>query len=202
MTDQEQFSGSIRSFLAIDLPDEIKENLRKIQNRLKPLMAGIGGDVRWIKAEAIHLTLQFFGYINADEIALISEIVKKNVDGITPFMLNLGSPGAFPAITRPRVIYLGLEGETDTLCRLQDRIVTDLAEIGFKKEKRPFTSHLTLGRLKSSTKLPGIEEVFHKITGLAKGSFTVNGLKLYRSDLRPDGAVYTVLENFEFEVKS
>jgi 2'-5' RNA ligase len=186
----------IRTFLAIDLPDEIKETLGKIQNRLKPLIGGATRNIKWTKPEGIHLTLIFLGYISSSEIVLVSETVKKNVEGVAPFMLNLGSPGAFPTITRPRVIYLGLNGQTDILCSLQKQIATDLDEIGFKKEDRPFTSHLTLGRLKSAFKLPGIEEAFHKVMGLAKGNFIVNGLKLYRSDLRPDGAVYTTLEFF------
>jgi 2'-5' RNA ligase len=191
----------IRTFLAVDLPDEIKETLDKIQNRLKPLIGGVTPNIKWTKPEGIHLTLVFLGYVSSDQIGLISETVKKNVEGVAPFMLHLGSPGAFPTITRPRVIYLGLEGQTDILASLQGKIATDLDEIGFKKEDRPFTSHLTLGRLKSASKLPGIEEAFQKIMKLAKGSFMVDGLKLYRSDLRPDGAVYTVLEFFPFSGK-
>ena len=195
MTESTGSQNSIRVFLAIALPDEIKVRLEKIQERLKPLIRG----VHWTRSESIHLTLQFFGYIPADDIEVISEIVKKNVEGVSPFMLNLGSPGAFPAVSRPRVIYIGLSGDTDILCRLQKKIATDLEGFGFKKEARAFTSHLTLGRLKMGTKVPGITDAFTKILSLVEGSFTVKGLNLYRSDLYTTGAVYTVLEQFPFE---
>ncbi len=113
-------------------------------------------------------------------------------------MLHLGSPGAFPSVTRPRVIYIGLGGQTDTLGRLQEKIASDLEGLGFKKEERAFTSHLTLGRLKAAARLPGVAEAFQKVMSLAEGSFVVDGLNLYRSELRPTGAVYTVLEKFPF----
>ncbi len=194
MTETITEQKSIRAFLAIDFPDGIKATLGRIQERLKPLIGG----VRWTKPESIHLTLQFFGYIPPDHIELISEIVKKNVEGVAPFMLNLGSPGAFPSITRPRVVYIGLGGQTETLGRLQEKIASDLEGLGFKKEERAFTSHLTLGRLKAATRLPGVPEAFKKVMDLAEGSFVVDGLNLYRSELHPTGAVYTVLERYPF----
>jgi RNA 2',3'-cyclic 3'-phosphodiesterase len=195
MTESIGDQNSIRVFLAVALPGEIKARLEKIQERLQPLIRG----VRWTRPESIHLTLQFFGYIPPDDIGVISEIVKKNVEGVSSFMLNLGSLGAFPAVSRPRVIYVGLSGDTGILCRLHEKIATDLEGSGFKKEERAFTSHLTLGRLKSVTKFPGVADAFTKIMTLVEGSFTVKGLNLYRSDLHPAGAVYTVLEQFLFE---
>lgn len=185
---------TVRAFLAIDLPYGIKATLGRIQDRMRTLIR----DVRWSRPDSIHLTLQFFGYIPPDHIELISQTVKKNVEGIEPFMLHLGSPGAFPSITRPRVVYIGLMGDTEILCRLQAQIAGDLNEIGFKKEERAFAAHLTLGRLKSATKLPGLPDAFKKVTNPAEGSFTVNNLKLFRSDLKPTGAVYTVLEDYPF----
>lgn len=185
---------TIRAFLAVDLPAEIKTTLGRVQDRLRTLIP----DVRWSRPEAIHLTLQFFGYIPPDHIESISETVKKNVEGIAPFMLHLGPPGAFPSITRPRVAYIGLGGDTEVLCRLQAQIAGDLNEIGFKKEERAFAAHLTLGRLKSATKLSGVPDAFKKIINMVAGSFAVDRLRLFRSDLKPTGAVYTVLEDYPF----
>ena len=201
MTDRPQPSTYIRAFLAIDLPEDIKTTIGKIQSRLRPLTGGGHQGIRWTRPESIHLTLHFFGSIPFDQIELISEVVKKNVEGIPPFMLNLGSLGAFPTVSKPRVIFLGLGGQIDILQRLQGQIAADLHELGFEREERAFTAHLTLGRLKSVSKLPGISEAFQKVIALAEGNFMVKGLKLFKSDLRPDGAVYTVLEYFPMQDK-
>ena len=187
----------IRAFLAAPLPDEIKVKLGRMQTRLKPLIR----DLRCTRPEGIHLTLHFFGWTDPGDIGRITDCVKKNVEGAAPFMLNLGAPGAFPSISRPRVLFIDLGGDTDRLCRLQEQIEFDLEVIGFPGEKRAFTPHLTLGRLKEAKKMESLPAVFEKIKDLAKGDFEVRELILYRSDLRPDGAVYTALEHFPLRGK-
>ncbi|MDD2671376.1 MAG: RNA 2',3'-cyclic phosphodiesterase [Syntrophales bacterium] len=185
----------IRTFLAVDLPAGIKEGIDRIRERLKPQVKG----VRWTAPDGIHLTLHFFGSVTGPEIAKITEIAKKNVEGAAPFMLNVGSLGTFPGLRRPRVLWLGINGETETLCALREEIEKDLGGAGFPLENRAFRPHLTLGRIRDAASVRGLEEAVSAGNHIA-GSFTVNSISLFRSRLRPTGAVYTKIQDFEFGI--
>ncbi|MGZ3648547.1 MAG: RNA 2',3'-cyclic phosphodiesterase, partial [Syntrophales bacterium] len=138
---------AVRAFLAVDPPEEIFREIIKIQERLKK---AIQGDIRWGRPEGIHLTLKFFGYVYESDIANISHVVKNNVVNMKALILNVRNLGAFPSVNRPRVLWLGINGDTDALITLQAEIDTGFQEYGFKKEDRPFRPHLTLARVKET----------------------------------------------------
>jgi RNA 2',3'-cyclic 3'-phosphodiesterase len=186
---------AIRAFLAVDPPEEIFREIIKIQERLRKT---IKGDIRWVRPEGIHLTLKFFGYVYQSDVANISLVVKNNVAGMKALTLNVRTLGAFPTVTRPRVLWLGIDGDTEELINLQAKTDTDFQEYGFKKEERPFRPHLTLARVKEPKELVGLAEAVKKNEDYVAGSFTVNGLTLFKSDLRPTGAIYTKLSDFPF----
>jgi RNA 2',3'-cyclic 3'-phosphodiesterase len=186
---------AIRAFLAVDPPEEVFREIIKIQERLRK---AIQGDIRWVRPEGIHLTLKFFGYVYQSDIANISSVVKNGVANMRALSLNVRSLGAFPTATRPRVLWLGIDGDTDALIGLQAKIDTGFQEYGFKKEERPFRPHLTLARVKEPKGLVGLAEAVKKNEGYVAGSFTVSGLTLFKSDLRPTGAIYTKLSYFPF----
>ncbi|MGC9976861.1 MAG: RNA 2',3'-cyclic phosphodiesterase [Syntrophales bacterium] len=186
---------SIRSFLAIDPPQEIFNEIIKIQERLRKTLQG---DIRWLRPEGIHLTLKFFGYIHDSDVANISNVVKNSVANMKALLLNMRSLGAFPTVTRPRVLWLGIDGDTDAVINLQMRIDATLENCGFKKEDRPFKPHLTLARVKEPKGLIGLAEALKKNEDYDAGSFYVRGLTLFKSDLKPTGAVYTKLSYFPF----
>lgn len=184
----------IRTFLAIDLPAEIKAELGKIQKRLKPKIEG----VRWTRPDGIHLTLKFFGYVVGDDCRSISKAVKTAIKGVKPFTLELSTIGAFPGPTRPRVIWIGIGGQSESLIDLQMNLDRKFEEIGFPPEDRAFKPHLTLGRLKAPGSAVGFSRVLEEGKHYQAGSFRCSGLALFRSDLRPDGAIYTKLEEYPF----
>ena len=186
---------AIRAFLAVDPPEEVFREIIKIQERLRK---AIQGDIRWVRPEGIHLTLKFFGYVYQSDIANISSVVKNGVANMRALSLNVRNLGAFPSVNRPRVLWLGIDGDTDALIGLQAKIDTGFQEYGFKKEDRPFRPHLTLARVKEPKGLVGLAEAVKKNEGYVAGSFTVNGLTLFKSDLRPTGAIYTKLSDFPF----
>jgi RNA 2',3'-cyclic 3'-phosphodiesterase len=186
---------SIRAFLAIDPPQEIFNEIIKIQERLRKTLQG---DIRWVKPEGIHLTLKFFGYIYDSDIANISDVVKNSVANMKALLLNVRSIGAFPSVNRPRVLWLGIDGDTDALINLQVKIDAGLESYGFKKEDRPFRPHLTLARIKEPKGLVGLAETVKKNEDYIAGSFTAGGLTLFKSDLKPTGAIYTKLDYFPF----
>jgi 2'-5' RNA ligase len=185
----------MRTFLAIDLPDQIKAELDKIQKRLKPKIEG----VRWTRPEGIHLTLKFFGWVLGEDCANISNTVKTAIKGVKPFTLELGTIGAFPGPTRPRVIWIGLGGQSEALIDLQMNLDRIFEQIGFPPEDRTFQPHLTLGRIKVPGTAVGFAKVLEEGRDYKAGSFRCEGLTLFRSDLRPDGAIYTKLEEYPFK---
>jgi 2'-5' RNA ligase len=184
----------IRSFLAVDLPTEVKDGLGRIQEHLKALIGGI----RWTRPEGIHLTLKFFGDISREEMARISGAAEPAAAKLSPFPLTVEGLGVFPDLKRPRVLWIGMGGQLDILSGLQREIDAALEAHGFKREERSFKPHLTLGRFRSPGEAAGLEKVFAKRNDYRAGDFTAEGLTLFRSDLTPKGAIYAALKFFPF----
>jgi 2'-5' RNA ligase len=113
-------------------------------------------------------------------------------------LLTVRNLGAFPSVNRPRVLWLGIDGDTDALINLETEIDARFQDYGFKKEDRPFRPHLTLARIKEPRGLVGLAETVKKNEDYIAGSFTVSGLTLFKSDLKPTGAIYTKLDYFPF----
>ena len=137
-------SQTIRSFIAIELPEGVVALLGKLQQDLKAIRLKAG----WVQPSNIHLTLKFLGDIKADDIDKIGGAMQEAVKGCEPFRLTVGGIGFFPGIKRPRVIWVGVGGQTQPLFALQRSLEDRLAAVGFPKEKRSFKGHLTLGRFR------------------------------------------------------
>ena len=185
---------TIRSFLAIDLPEGVIREIARVEEKLRSL---IRGDIRWVRPEAIHLTLKFFGDIGQNDVARISAAAGKAAALFGPFDLTVGGAGVFPDPKRPRVLWLGLGGETGRLTAFHKELERSLDEIGFAREEKPFRAHLTLGRVRGQG-LTGLGEVLEKRETYGAGAFRAAGLSLYQSDLTPRGAIYTRLAECPF----
>ncbi|HLE19186.1 MAG TPA: RNA 2',3'-cyclic phosphodiesterase, partial [Syntrophales bacterium] len=136
---------SVRAFLAIEPPAEILKEIGKIQSRLKEACPF---DIRWVKPEAMHLTLKFFGNVSEEEIIAISRVVEKHTAAFAPLQLEVKKLGLFPSLRRPKVLWIGLEGDITSLLVLHNKLEQGFEECGFAKEERSFRPHLTLGRIK------------------------------------------------------
>ena len=185
----------IRSFLALDPPEEVLREIGAVQNRLRKL---IEGDIRWVRPEGIHLTLKFFGDISGGDVANIATVVEKAAEGERPFSLAVIGAGVFPDPHRPRVLWLGMNGDVERLLAFQKGVEQALLQIGFPREERPFRPHLTLGRIKTSRGLIGLARALEKGEEYTAGQFVASGLSLIQSELTPRGAVYTKLKWFPF----
>lgn len=174
--------AGIRSFVALDLPGSVKQALGDLIAAMSRENAG----VRWVRAEAIHLTLKFLGDVDESRLGDVSAVVDRAAAAVGPVPLSLDAVGAFPDTRRARVIWAGLAGETGALAALQAAVDAGLAEAGFEPERRPFLPHLTLGRRRA----PGPVDAS---TVVPRTSFTCDRLTLFRSDLGPGGARYTAL---------
>lgn len=186
---------SIRAFLAVDPPREVLDEVARIQDRLRKTIQGY---IRWVKPQGIHLTLKFFGAISESDVANISQVVKNITSDINPFTLGIRRVGAFPDVKRPRILWIGMDGDVEILVRLQRKVDAALYDYGFKKEDRTFKPHLTLARIKDPRGLIGLAKIMERSEDYAAGSFSAAGLNLFKSDLTPKGAIYTKLAYFPF----
>lgn len=181
----------IRSFLAFELPAEIKKAITAVSRRGGELPL----DLRWVKGDNVHLTIVFMGNIPEEKIQSIGESVKKVCTRTDPFDVSPGGLGFFGNRRHPRVLWMGLNGDVRRMGRFRDALQNCLKPFGIKTERRAFRPHLTLGRFKKGARpWPHLD---HMISEYAHGSTQVHTLKelvLFRSDLSSGGAVYTKLD--------
>jgi len=194
----EGFTGAetIRTFIALDLPPEVKGPLARWQERLRAAAESRRPlPVRWTAPAGIHLTLKFLGDVPSPQLEGIYRALGRAAAGCGPLRLALGALGAFPSIQRPRVLWVGLEGDLAELGALQRRVEEELAPLGFPPEGR-FVPHLTLGRVRDQAS-PAEKAALGRLLGaLSPGeaaAFRAEALQVMRSQLRPEGPHYTTL---------
>jgi len=183
----------IRSFIAIELPEEAREGLARLR---KELERDEHRFVKWVDPGGIHLTLKFLGNISSKRVTEITEAIEESAQGISPFHLEISGLGAFPSLRQARVFWVGIGGEVDKLSRLQQGIDSALAVLGFAKEERSFVPHLTLARIRQEAS-PLERRRFGELVGSTifedKYHVKVEAISLMRSRLTPAGAIYTCL---------
>jgi len=181
----------VRSFIAIELPDEIKLGLIRLQAQLK---LGRQPSVKWVDPHSIHLTLKFLGNVPADRIDSITAAMGKAVQGISPFHLEVKDLGVFPNLRRVQVVWVGIGGQVDRVCQLQQQIESGLVPLGFAPESRPFTPHLTLARVRDRAS-PDERQRFGQLIASTRFdagyAFEVKAISLMRSQLTREGAIYS-----------
>jgi len=179
----------LRSFLAIELPEAILKRIGEVQRVLKSSRA----DVRWVSPQNIHLTLKFFGNIEESKINSIAQSIEEPARTTSPVWVTVRGIGAFPGLKSPRVIWVGLHDEKKVLVSFQKKLDGELQKIGFQPEDRPFHPHLTLGRMRSSRGKDELVKEMEKYREEEFGNFQADRVVLFKSDLRPEGAIYTPL---------
>jgi len=189
----------IRSFLAFELPVEIREQIRVISKELKKMAL----PVRWVTVDNIHLTILFLGSVDEDKISDIEEKVNEVVKGFSAFKTKLNAVGAFPHWKKPRVIWIGLSGDIGRLSNLRNELQEELKVLGFIPEKRPFRPHLTLGRFKGPIdRDEDMKWILDRYRDINSDLYQLNELILYKSDLKPDGPVYTKMATWPLRVEN
>ena len=182
--------NQIRTFIAVEIPLAIKENIAGLQEKLKREQALI----RWVKPGNIHITLKFLGNVEENKIADIAKAVTVAVNQIKPFLVEIAGVGAFPNYRKPKVVWIGAKSDSDLLKLLVRQIDNEVHKLGFEKEKRFFQAHLTFGRVKRLTGIAGVIKKLEQNKNFESGAFTVNEIVVMRSDLKPTGPVYTPLK--------
>jgi RNA 2',3'-cyclic 3'-phosphodiesterase len=196
----------LRAFIAIQLSDELKGQIGSVQAELRREVSGSGRrgpavKIGWTQPEGIHLTLKFLGDIQETQVEALREILSRVGASARPCTLEARGLGAFPNPRAPRVIWLGLHGSNDDMAelrRLQAAVEDGVAGLGFSKEVRAFTPHLTLARIRDRVEAGALEPVLTTQQNRVVGGFVASSVELIKSELRPSGAVYTTLVEVPF----
>jgi 2'-5' RNA ligase len=190
-----QLPENLRLFVAVELDGHIQEALDRLQHDLQ--RRDLRG-LRWVRPEGIHLTLKFLGETPGGKVAAISKALAGSTAGVARHQLRLGRLGSFGSRGSPRVLWVDLEGETGPLLRLQEQVERALAPLGFPREARRFSPHLTLARVRPEEARNVAAPLADAIAAVAAPSdaIEVREVSLMLSKLGPGGAVYTQLEAY------
>ena len=182
-----------RAFIAIDLSEDIILRIRETSSGLQDRMGEL--PVRWIPAENVHLTLKFLGDVSATNVKRLAEIIRRVSLAHECFEISVGSLGVYPNMRRPRVIWLGVEAP-QSLYAIQRGVDQETSRLGYETKEQDFSPHLTIGRVSRGAdyrELKAIGDSLEAETVGFLGAARVERVNLYRSDLKPTGAEYSVM---------
>jgi 2'-5' RNA ligase len=181
----------IRSFLAFELPDDMKKVVLLVSGQMQEARL----EVRVLRAQSIHLTLVFLGDVRREELDAIRQEVSRTCSDFGPFHVSIKAAGVFPNPRRPNVMWAGIEGDLERMALFRDALEACLLPFGVKQEKRAFRPHLTLGRFRKGARGDaGLVRFLTEHETLVSPVCRLDELILFKSDLKPSGAVYTRLQ--------
>ncbi|MDQ3854781.1 MAG: RNA 2',3'-cyclic phosphodiesterase [Chloroflexota bacterium] len=181
-----------RLFLAVDLPEDVRRALERVQTRYPDLRR----ELRWVRGEGLHITLQFLGDVGAEQKAeLLAELAR--LPPVEPFTLECSGVDTFGRVDRARVLWAGIRGDVGLLARLHAQVERATLAAGFAPEDREFRPHVTLARVREPARSPGLAGALTSLLaayrGHSFGAVEVDGFTLYSSELTPRGALYTAV---------
>ncbi len=176
----------LRTFLAVPLSDDIRQRLVALQERL----AGAVDSVRWVEEENLHVTMFFLGDVDAEEIPAVCRAAQGATSEMPAFPVGLKGLGCFPHTRRPRIVWAGVGRGAAELKELYEGLSRHLEPLGFRREDRPFTPHVTLGRVKGDLTLAGVLETHGDFEA---GEMVAEEVHVCSSELTRQGSRYQVL---------
>ncbi|MBI5352110.1 MAG: RNA 2',3'-cyclic phosphodiesterase [Chloroflexi bacterium] len=185
--------GLLRTFIAIEFPQPIRDAIEKQTARLRQTL---GSDlVRWIPSQNMHLTLKFLGDTASSHVEFLKQMLTREADSHPQFDLQIGGLGSYPTPKRPRILWVGLHAPAE-LSALQKSIEASASRLGYEQDGNPFSPHLTIGRVRqnvSPADLPKVRSAIDNIQLGNIGTARVDSVHLIKSDLQPNGSIYTKL---------
>ena len=182
----------LRAFIAVEIPPEIQ---RKVYQETLNFRTGIDPLVRWVPSHNMHLTLKFLGDVSSNNMEFLVHMLRNEAASIPCFDIHLAGLGAFPNPRRPRVIYVGIQAPA-ALDTLQRGIESASHRLGYELEERPFSAHLTLGRVRQNITAVEQQKIRRTLDGTqvdVLGTARVDSVHLFKSELNPGGSIYTRL---------
>ena len=190
--------GTMRLFVAVELPDLIKQELARLQEHIKKSCCNC--PARWVAPGNVHLTLNFLGDISASKLVDLKLAIAQTSGDITGFDVTLAELGAFPNIERPRVIWVGIRGDLNRLLFLQKTLEQKISTLGIALDDRPFSPHLTLARAGDELLAADRKRLGAAAAATACGTdcrVPIRSVSLIRSQLTSAGPVYTILDSMK-----
>jgi RNA 2',3'-cyclic 3'-phosphodiesterase len=179
----------LRTFIAVALPDDLRARAVAVADRL----AAVAPNVKWVRPQSLHWTLQFLGNVDQREIAEICAAVAEAALAHEPFELEIRGVGAFPSPERPRTLWIGTGQGTEPMIALQGSIEESLAPLGFRGEARRFTPHLTIGRPGRGEPPRALAQELAALADFDGGTMLVDEVTVYSSQLTREGPIYEPL---------
>ncbi|MFH1848297.1 MAG: RNA 2',3'-cyclic phosphodiesterase, partial [Candidatus Omnitrophota bacterium] len=187
--------SAMRTFIAIDLSEEARKTLSELQCELKESEA----DVKWVKAENMHLTLKFLGEISEEQAAKVKAALDIIASTVKPYEITIKEIGAFPGLDHPRVVWTGIEKGKKETTDLANKIELELEKLGFEKEGRAFKAHLTIGRVRGPKNKDKLKTAVQSAGRIKETPSKIKTINLYQSTLTPRGPIYTCLHKSPLE---
>jgi 2'-5' RNA ligase len=185
--------GNRRLFVALEPPDAVRRRIAAAAAELRRAAGRAEADVRWVAPENLHLTLQFLGGVPEERVAGVAAALEAAAAGARPLTLEVTGAGGFPNARRPRVIWLGMQGDVAALAAMVGDLGRRLTPLGFPPESRPYAAHLTLGRARDQRGAPGLGGAL-AARALADGfAWRATEVVLVESHLSPKGPRYEPL---------
>jgi 2'-5' RNA ligase len=186
--------ASIRTFIAVDISDRI----RSAAGRLVSGLAGQCEDYTWVDNSQLHITLNFLGEVPDTMVPEICRVTSGAIDGVESFSMHVQGLGCFPATSKPRVVWLGIEEGAEKLIQLNDQIAEALEGLRIPRERKDFVPHLTLGRLKRGGRWnQQLQDSIAQNEAFDGGSCFVEEVVVYSSFLDRSGPSYTAMSRIE-----
>jgi len=186
--------STTRTFVAVHLSPELVSRLTALEDHFRGLPGG--NAVRWVPPESMHLTLKFLGEVEDSRLPRIFQTVSAVCARSVPFRLTVAGAGCFPDWLRPRIIWAGITEGGLELVTLAAELDAVLAALGFPRERRPFSAHITLGRMDRRASQSELAVFGRSIADQSVGelgSLVADHVNVVKSDLRPQGPLYTDL---------
>lgn len=186
---------SIRCFIAVELDEEIKRELAKLQDRLGRALGSDESMIKWVRPENIHLTLKFLGEVDDKLLPDICAAVSEAAGTFGAFDFEVGNCGCFGSGGSARILWVGITGGNEKLAALAKAVDDNLGVLDFPPERRKFSAHLTLARIRNVKVGRAVREVVDKLDGFTLGSQDVTELTVFQSELRRSGPIYTAVHH-------
>jgi 2'-5' RNA ligase len=188
---------ALRCFIAIETPESVKEIIGNIMD----ILTKTDADVKWVPYENIHITLKFLGNTDEALITPIKNALCKKLLPYKPFYIKITDIGYFPGSRRPRVIWLGIE-ESEVLGKLHSDINNEMVFFGYEEEKRKFSPHFTIGRVRSQKRIQEMIKTMNEFSTPSFEDIEIRNITLMKSELNPAGAKYHRLAEIPFGGKA
>ena len=188
----------LRAFIAIEVPEKIHNDIRKLQRAI----ASHRLNIRWVKPVNMHLTIKFLGNVEPSDMEALGRILSDTAANHPIFDLLPQGVGIFPNIRRPRIIWAGIAGQTDVLRSIWKSVEDALVPLGFAADKRPYRGHVTIGRIKTRLDRGRLVTALRTHQDFVSEKFSVKHLVMVKSELRPSGPVYTKLWEMPFGIST